>query len=328
MVRKPSWHRLERVVLPDHVTDWDTARKEAGLDWEVYSEPVYNGNFATIPGWRAICRDDKDEVVDVAGDKAAGRVLAIQPESYALIKMAEFGDVIDTCLGKGSGSSTEPVRFEALMSLYGGRKIVALVYFEEPLQISWDPSAQYSYVAFANNHDGQGGLTGIPTTTRVVCANTWRHAEETDGKRVGFTIRHTKNWESRVAEVAAIMAGARKDNEAWLVLGEKLSLYKTGARQREVFLKRFLPQSDDFTDRQVANNEVARDQVRQILASATCEGIAGTGYGLVMAATEWSDHLRSYNSADSYVSRQLLRKEAPKARAFRVVRQMAGIKGS
>ena len=319
MVRTPSWHRLERVVLPEHVTDWDEATKAAGIDWEVESEPVYNvddaGASEVIPGWRQIVRDDKDVLKD--------RVLAVQQESYALIKIAEFGEVINTCLG----AQKEPVKFEALMSLYGGRKIVALTYFEAPLQLSWDPSETYTYVAFCCNFDGNGGLTGIPTEVRVQCANTWRAAEERDGKRVGFTIRHTRNWEDRVAEVSHVLGGARRDAKAWVALGEKLSLYKVGPRQRETFLKRFMPTAEDMGDRQVQNVHVARDHIRQILAGPTCDGIAGTGYGLVMAATEWADHRRTFVSDDSYVARQLLRKEAPKTRAFRVARQMAGVKG-
>lgn len=317
MVRKPSWHRLERAVLPDYVSDWDTARKEAGITWEYEAEPVYELNDAgetfAIDGWQKIVRDDKDE--------SAERIMSIQQDSYALIKMSEFGSVIDACLGQGSESA--PIKFEALMSLYGGRKIVALTYFDEPLALSWDPSQVYCYVAFSANFDGQGGITGIPTKVRVQCANTWRQAEETDGKRVGFTIRHTKNWEDRVDEVAAVIRAARKDNEAWAKLGEKLSMYKAGPRQREIFLKKFMPLADDMGGIQIRNVERSRDKIREILAGKSCDGIAGTGYGLVMAATEWSDHYRDHQSSDSYIGRQLLRKEAPKARAFRVVRQMA-----
>lgn len=322
MARKPSWHRLEHAVLPDHVTDWETALKEAHIDWEVFSEPVYDVADDTtpreIPGWRKIVRDDKKKIDE--------RILAIQQESYALINIGQFGEVIETCLGMDD-AGREPVKFEALMSLYGGRKIVALVYFDEPLALSWDPSQTYTYVAFCCNFDGQGGLTGIPTEVRVQCANTWRAAEERDGKRVGFTLRHTKNWGERVEEVARVLGGARKDTAAWVALSEKLALYKAGARQREVFLKRFMPTAEDMGDRQVQNVHIARDHIRQILASDTCQGIAGTGYGLVMAATEWADHKRTFQSDDSYISRQLLRKEVPKARAFRIARQMAGIKG-
>ena len=318
MVRTPSWHRLERVVLPDHVTDWD----------EPASTPASTGRSTPSRSRRRPHhRPGRDPGLaeDRPGrqEEPEQRILAVQPSTYAIIKIAEFGEVINTCLG----TQKEPVKFEALMSLYGGRKIVALIYFEQPLALPWDPSETYTYVAFCCNFDGNGGLTGIPTEVRVQCANTWRAAEERDGKRVGFTIRHTKNWEERVAEVSHVLGGARKDAKAWVALGEKLALYKAGPRQRETFLKRFMPTAEDMGDRQVQNVHVARDHIRQILAGPTCDGIAGTGYGLVMAATEWADHRRTFVSDDSYVARQLLRKEAPKTRAFRVVRQMAGVKG-
>jgi phage/plasmid-like protein (TIGR03299 family) len=325
MARQPSWHRLEHVVLPDWVTDWDTARNEARIDWDYESRPVYDvenfdvGNITEIPGWQQIVRDDKT---------GPERVMSIQQDSYALVKMSEFGEVINACLGTkwGDECGGEPVKFEALMSLYGGRKVIALVYFDNPLEVSWDPSRVYRYVAFSANFDGQGGITGIPTNVRVQCANTWRAAEMHDSKRVGFTIRHTKNWEERVAEVSSVLHKAQTDSKAWLKLGESLALYKAGPRQRETYLKRFLPRSDDMTDRVVRNVERSRDSIRAILAGDTCLGINETGLGLLHASIEWSDHVRGFASDDSYVGRQILRKEEPKTRAFRIVRAMAKVR--
>jgi phage/plasmid-like protein (TIGR03299 family) len=326
MVREPSWHKLERAVLKESPKTWEDARREADINWEVETGPVWDvdeGEDAEvdipevyrIPGFQKITRNDR-----TIGE--ASRYLTIQPDSYAVIHNAEYGEVIDQVLS--ITGDDEPVTFEALMSLYGGRQIVALVSFDEPLKLAWDEETHtYRFIAFSSRHDGQGGLRGIPTNIRVVCANTLSWAEATDGRRTGFTIRHTSNWESRLAEVRAGLAIAKGESERWVTFAEELAKWKVGGRQRETFLKRFLPISDDMTALAVRNAEVAREDLRRILKSDTTASVANNGYGLLMAATEWTDHVRRAQSKSSAISRQVLVTSPYKAKAARILLSMS-----
>ena len=321
MVRQPSWHRLERAVLAESPKTWEAATSEAGLTWEVETEPVYDvddsGMTSPIPGWQKIIRDDKEQLGE--------RVLAIQPSSYAVIRNREFGDVIDTVMGRQADE--DPLTFEALFSLYGGRMIVALVYFDEPLNLGdIDGSKTYSYCAFASRHDGSGGLRGIPTNVRVQCANTMNTAEALDGRTVGFTIRHTSNWEQRVAEVSMQLQAARGDTQKWVEFAQQLAGWSVSNRQRDTYLKRMFPVADDMGQRKIDNQLANRETIRTLLEGPTCKDLGNNGYALLMATTEWNDHYRAHQSADSFVSRQLLQKEDGKARSARILRHMAGIK--
>lgn len=326
MVRQPSWHRKENAVLAGSPRTWEEARTIAHLDWEVYTEPVYtkgmddegNPTADVIPDWQAIARDDKTFV-------DPDRVLAVQKITYAMIRNAEFGEVIDTAMG--IEEEDDPVDFNVLMSLYGGRQIVALLKFTHPLVMSWDPSSTYRFMNFMSRHDGQGGLRGGMTNVRTVCANTQSLAEMTDLRTTGFSIRHTSNFGERLVEAGRTMAIARGETKVWLRFAEQMAMFKVSSRQRDTYLKKFLPVSDDMGSTKTTNTMMARAKIREILDSPTCTEIAKTGYGLLMASTEWSDHFRSHNSTDSFISRQLLRKEEPKARSARIIRQMAGIKG-
>lgn len=321
MVHKPSWHRGENVVLDKSPESWEEAREDALLTWDVDSEDVYRRVpslevpdtpvFQVIDGWKALSRDDTTAV------------LTVQPTSYQVIRNEEFGRVMDTLLGM---EGDEHLEFEALMSLYEGRMIVAVAYFEHPLLMSWDPSKNYTYCGFASRHDGQGGMRGIPTNVRIVCANTFNQAEMIDGRTVGFTIRHTLNWEERVAELRAELVAARGEGVAWTRFTEQLALFNASSKDvREKFIRKFLPISDAMTNREKQNREASRSEIRKILASKTCEGIRDNGYGLLMASSEWSDHSRRVVSDSSYVSRQLLRKEPSKTRAAKILREMADI---
>lgn len=319
-VRTPSWHREERWVLPDGTLGWEQARELSGITWEVTSEPIYSvddrGEYDQIEGWQSIYRDDRDWLQE-------GRVLAIQPSSYAVIKNAEFGRIINDVLG---AQQDEEIVFESLMSLYGGKMIVALCYFAQPLTMAWDPSETYRYLAFCSRHDGQGGLRGIPTNVRVVCANTLNAAEAFDGRRVGFTVRHTATWEQKVEEIRSSLVISQRQGKKWTEFAELLARYPVTGQRRETFLRRMFPVSDDMTARMMTNAENNRQSVRMLLESPTCESIKGNGYGLYMATTEWSDHVRTARTRSSFVARQLLSKEEPKAKSARILRQMAGIK--
>jgi len=208
-----------------------------------------------------------------------------------------------------------------------GRSVVALVYFQRPLQLPFDMGPTYRYLMLRSRHDGEGGLRIIPTNVRVQCANTMNYAEMTDGRRVGFTIRHTTNWQERLKEIRQVITASRGEGREWEKFAADLNAWNVGTRQREAYLKKFIPISDDMTKVTMGNAENARHDIRRILQSATCESIQKTGYGLLMASTEWSDHVRRHRSTSSFVTRQTLIKEPHKARAASILRSMAGIKG-
>lgn len=322
MVREPSWHRLENAVLKDSPKTWDEAREQAGLSWDVEPGRVWDWEEgwetpAQIPGWQQVVRDDRVMLGE--------RVLAIQPVSYQIIRNEAFGGVIDAVVGRSADE--DPLTFEALFSLRGGKQIVALLYFDEPLALGEiDESKTFTFLCLVSRHDGSGGLRGIPTNVRVQCANTLNQAEFTDGRKVGFTIRHTINWEQRIADAGLTIQAARGDSKKWVEFAEQLALWKATNRSRDTFLKRVFPVSDDMGDRAMDNQMSRREQVRTILQSPTCKEISDNGYGLLMAVTEWADYYRSHLTTDSFVSRQLMEKQEPKARAARILRDMARLK--
>lgn len=319
-VREPSWHKLEQKILADWPGDWATARQEANLLWEPLTEPVYlyrgtGGDglplYLPAPGYQGVTRDDNEEL------------LSIQSTGYEVINNTDFGAVIEGILGELGGE----IHYEGLFTLHGGRLVVALVRFDQSVRIPGDGSDTVTYAAFCVRHDGQGGLKVVLTNIRVVCANTWGMAEHAgvDGK-TSFTIRHSKNWAEKVEEVKGKLLAGAMANKEYIEISEQLMLKKVTPKNREVFLKRLLPIGDDMGDRQRANREGERAQIRAILGGPTCEGIDKTAYGLMQAAGEWADHYRRFRTVDTYTNRTLFTKEPIKIKAFREAKRLAGIK--
>lgn len=321
--RQPAWHRLGNVVA-DWPGSWGEARKLGGLDWEPVTAPVYtrldgvgalsdgSGVYKQIDGWQQVQRSD------------SGDLLSIQQDSYAIITNSQFGSVIETVM---KIREDENLKYETVLSIYGGRMIVATMYLDEPLSIPGDPSKTYRYIVFVSRHDGAGGLRVIFTDIRVVCANTMGMAER-QGERDGtsFVIRHTENWKIKVDAMHEMVAQARNDAAAWEALAAKLIAKKVTGRQVTRYLEKFVPSRSDMTDRQVTNVGSARAAIRGILASPTCEHIHDTAYGLVMASTEWTDHVRRTRSPDSAVMRSLLQAAPYKITAVKIAKELAGVK--
>ena len=71
------------------------------------------------------------------------------------------------------------------------------------------------------------------------------------------------------------------------------------------------------------NVEEARKALRLIFHSATTEQIAGTAYGLVQAAGEYLDHVRTARTWETRLNRTLIRPEPLKHRALSLIREVA-----
>ena len=95
-------------------------------------------------------------------------------------------------------------------------------------------------------------------------------------------------------------------------------------RQRELFITQFIPMPPDglVTDRVARNVDEARNALRLLFDSATNQQIAGTGYGLVQAAGEYLDHVRTARSWETRLNRTLIRPELLKHRALSLVREI------
>lgn len=323
--RTPTWHQLEQEIYTEWPGSWAELRTKARLIWEPETDPVYAhysgygsfdkeyySNYRPIKGWQMIKRSDD------------GAVLSIQTDQYRVIDHDAMGRIIETVLGLDWGAQ---VQYEGLFTLFGGKLVIAVIRDTEVEHVTGDPSPTLTYTVVVTRHDGQGGMKIVRTKIRVVCWNTWSAAEHAGiENKTSFVIRHTENWDDRVAEVRDHLAAAKQADGWYMEVMDQMAASTAGGRKRETFLKKLLPVGDDMGERQRQNRLSERDQIRTILEGPTCEGISGTVYGLVQAAGEWSDHYRRSRTTETYVNRTLLTKDPTKIRAFKLGKSLAKIK--
>jgi phage/plasmid-like protein (TIGR03299 family) len=314
-VREMPWHR-EGTILADYPGSWGQARKLAGLDWDPISTQVYaladldvdgSPRYEPIEGWKCIARSDN------------GAVLSLNRDTYTVIDHGEMGEIVEAVLAQPN------VKWETAGVLDGGRAVWCLALLDEPVELPGDDSPTLPYLAITNRHDGTAACALRATAVRIVCANTFR-AAELEGERTGatFSFIHKSSWRSRIEEARQAVTGARKEMRRYTELAHELLGIQISPRQRELFVTEFIPMPPQglVTDRVARNVEEARAALRLIFESKTTENVAGTAYGLVQAAGEYLDHVRTARSWETRLNRTLIRPEPLKHRALSLVREI------
>ena len=316
-VRTPAWHGLG-LTLADYPDTWAEARQYAGLLWEPAEEPIYRkvrgvfgpddelppgafrvrGGSVMVPmtDHKLIKRDD------------TGAALSVQRTDYPIIAHRTMGEVLDDVAAEAGAS----FRFETAGSLQGGRKVWALARLDEPFTIPGDTSATFPYLAMQNAHDGQGSCRIIPTMVRIVCANTWRAADE-QADRHGFevVIRHVGNVAERIEDAKLTLRRARAAATAHAATMTDLAGYRYDDAVLATFLETLFPTPEGGTPRLIEDRASKRQLCRAMLTeSPTLAELPPTAYKLVQMAGEYVDHLRKLPAdperrADVYLRRTM-----------------------
>lgn len=225
-VRQPMWHG-QGTVLEDYPTDWDDARKKAGLLWEpgyadLYVQrvvPALCRSCAEVVGqdhaetceledvldqvWPVDCGpvgsvvakelDDERLLVHVP---AEGHQAIVRDDTWAVLatptdsyKLIQHHQMGELLEAYTAAWTTAgaQVKFETAGSIRGGAMVWALVWLDEPYTIPGDDSPTYPFAALLNSHDGSAACKLLPTQVRIVCWNTWR-AAEAEGDRHGHQV--------------------------------------------------------------------------------------------------------------------------------------------
>lgn len=320
-VHDPAWHGLG-TVIDDYPENWDEARKLAGLEWEPILRPVY-AETVEMTDDGPISRYEQIEGFNLCQRDDTGAVLAVPKESFELIYHYQMGELLEAFTGEAN------MKFETAVCLRGGAAVAALVRLDEPFQVPGDKSLTYPFAVLLNSHDGTGACKLTYTNVRVVCMNTFNAADMMSERSLGTSVvlRHTKNVQDRIGAAKKAAKDMRSGAAEWMEMSEALLGIKTDDEFILNFITEFIPAppSAVISDRVAKNIEEARDAVWQCLYSKTVnEEIRGTGYALVQAAGEYLDHLRGYRNKETYLGRTMLKPEPLKARAVKLVKELAG----
>lgn len=269
------WHRLGTKF--DELMTSQQALEAAGLNFEVTKEQAYflNGD-KPMPcvGKYITVRNDTHEGLGAVG------------ESYKPVQNKEAFDFLDSLV------STGDMRYEVAGALYGGKLVWMLAKMPKGTAISHDDVVDH-YLLLTNGHDGGRPCSVAFTTVRVVCANTFKLANQGNLKHE-YRIRHTGKIADKLAEAQQVLGLATESFEAFGAAAKRLSFKEVRKQQRvDEFIHAVLGVKgpDDMTKQQ----KLVKEQIESLYATgsgADLSSARGTYWGLFNAVTEFVDHAR------------------------------------
>ncbi|MCC7425235.1 MAG: DUF932 domain-containing protein [Planctomycetaceae bacterium] len=262
---KPAWHGLGTVL--DHAPTSAEAITAAHLDWNVSKVPLQTDEGAEVPNYFATVRRD------------TGACLGVVTDKYSIVQNRDAFGFLDSLLQDGL------IRYESAGALRGGRTVWLLARMPSVDTIAAGDDT-LRYILFSTSHDGSGAIHAIPTSTRVVCANTLRIATARD---IGF--RHTGNVKAKLDFARQYLSQ----------FDEKFTLFRDNARllaerkltpegSREYIAKLFPEVTDDGRAKSIRERRV--ESVRQAFRADRQQlpSIKGTWWAMFNAVTESVDH--------------------------------------
>jgi phage/plasmid-like protein (TIGR03299 family) len=307
---RPAWHGLG-TVLPS-VPDSAQAIAAAHLDWRVALRPLATPEGRQVADHFATVRQDTGDILGVVGNR------------YQIVQNHDAFEFLDSLLQDGI------MRYESAGALRGGRIVWLLARLPSVDEIAPGDSS-LRYVLFSTSHDGSAAIHAVPTSVRVVCANTLRVAVAND---IGF--RHTGN-------VTAKMEFARQYlsqfDERFTLFRDKARLLAerqyTSEQATEYIHTLFPPVAEFGRSRSIRERKVDAVRVNFRNSRQSIPSIKGTWWSLVKAVTESIDHAPRGRSASrnrddlaSRESRMLSLTDGTgadfKARAFNLAVELAG----
>lgn len=246
--KNPAWHGLGTVV--EEAPTCMEAIKLAEMEWTIEQEPALvqmnGGEYMTIPGKKVNLRSD------LSGQDAIMGVVSEKYSPFQNKDLALFGEALN---------ETGTVKVESCGSLYGGKKVYMLLKGEEFDVKNGD--SVYPYLLLSNGHDGSTAFQVIPTTIRVVCANTLNMVVSNAKNGVtpaAIRIKHTLNLENYLEEARiALLEYSSVLEETKEVMHSMAQSEINQQRMKEFFFKCY---EKDFGA--IPNEEKNKSQARKI----------------------------------------------------------------
>lgn len=270
---EPAWHKLGQNVKD--AVNWSEAMKLAGLDWIVEKEELFDKNHVVVPGFGVIRQDNR-------------QCLGIVGAVYEPLQNRFAFDFVDTLVGAEEGN-----HYESAGALYQGQRIWCLARVPKGDAEIVPGDLHQTYLLFTSSHDGGHSSETKVVTTRVVCHNTLSAALREAG--VCFKIRHTPSAQEKLSYAKQFLAGAVEK-----VADVRAKLRELAEREvtKESFtaaLDRLFPVPKKQEKGSARRDNVLSEILQLYELNDGDQGIAsirGTGYNLLNAVTQWTDHVR------------------------------------
>lgn len=263
------WHRLGQQV--DANAPIETWLQKAQLEWEIMNSPVMfmNGQMHDYNDYRVLYRSDTNAALSVVSKKYK----VVQPR-----QMLEFFRKL---------VSDEGFTIETVGALHAGRQIWAQAKTNIEGEVGSGDLIK-AYLFLVTSCDSTLATTAKFVTTRVVCANTQAMALTEGGHEV--RVRHNTSFNAEQVRGKMGLTGRSAFN-GFLENMRKLTSLSISRHEAEEVLTMALPKPTGET---LVHDSKGFKTIMGLFQGGamghSLPGVAGTGWGLLNAVTEYVDH--------------------------------------
>lgn len=296
------------------------ALREAKLDWEVQSEPIYVSNedgsgYKSVPNRQAIVRQDNRSV------------LGVVTKRYVPVQNVEAFTFADSLIGPNQAA------YEQAGQTRGGERVWLQLRLPGDIQIEANPEDRIQkYIQLVNGHDGKRSVRAIVTPVRIACANqltgTLRDTEHS------ISIRHTGVISQKVAEAQRLLGLTVKYYDELSHVYNALARKNVTQIEVRDFLRKLVPDTKD--DKATTRTQNIRHEIEHLFQSGKgndLSSIRGTAWALLNGVAEYTTHRRSARGTTESEKRSNRLDStwfgtgaALNDRAFGLVRELAEVK--
>ena len=272
---KGAWHGIGNVL------DAQFSTKEAlgagGMDWEVKRTQLVTQDTHQLVERFANIRQDTGEVLGTVGP------------NYRILQNAELAQYVQGTLG-------EDAKLDSAGSLRGGADVFFLAALP-PFDVTRGDRVN-PYALFSNAHDGSRSFRVMPTSVRVVCANTLNAALGAAG---GINIRHTASMLDTIDSAQEALGAAIQSGSVLQLQAKELAQREMSAAELQSFFVAVYQRAYGV----IPINPQDAQEERKVRRAASLVGdwsvlfeqpqnrIGGTHlWGALNSVTEWADHSR------------------------------------
>lgn len=288
-VGQTPWHGLGQQLVPGaSIEDW---RLAAGMNWEIRRSPVQFGierneqsesGIIVVPHLKAW---PQQEVLYRSDTEAALNVVSNQ---YNIVQPAQvlefFRDLV----------AEHGFELETAGTLKGGKRFWALARTNLDGEVV-DGDTVRTYLLLVSSCDSGLATTAMFTSVRVVCNNTLQMSfNSASAKRV--SVRHNTEFNPNSVK---LQLGLNAD-EVFGSFMSRMRLFSnkslTGSLAEEIVESMFADLGREGDIRASKGFSKVLDLFNSTGKGSQIDGVAGTGWGLINAVTEYADfHVRARN---------------------------------
>jgi phage/plasmid-like protein (TIGR03299 family) len=304
-----AWHGLGTVV--EHSPSPAEALRLSGLDWKVVKSPSIiaeywdeNGNMEDAISTKNVATIRQD----------TGDILGLVSPSYQVVQNEELFDIAYE-LGAD-------VRVETAGSLDNNKKIYIMLR-GDTFDVGSENDSVTQYLGLFNSFNGTLSLSGLPTSIRVVCANTLNMALSQGGRNL-YRIKHTGEMTEKIADLRRALKRFRETGSLFQDKVEMLnSKFMNTSDIQNFWVRVYTELQEPFT----ANPTTEKEERATVKAAQTIaewsqvfdlerseHNLKPTAWVAANAVTNWLQHREGSRgrkmSANSRVHNNLIGKAA------------------